>query len=183
MKSTTLVLAALGIVALSVPLNAQFAATKAGSGAESKDRYAGKWFRLKTQFTGPGQCLEGNRRGGSEKNGNAYMTPCQDVSGQLWKLERQPDGNYRLKTQFRGEGECLEGNSAGKGAFMDKCQNVTGQLWRITPAGNGYVRLQNLMGDNSLEGNRSDLPGAGGAAFMDTKQDVTGQLWKLTEAK
>ncbi len=87
------------------------------------------------------------------------------------------------KTKFRGDGECLEGNSGGRAAFMDKCQNVTGQQWRVTPAGNGYVRLQNLMGDNCLEGNRSDLPGAGGAAYMDTKQDVSGQLWKLTEAK
>ncbi len=155
----------------------------ASADAQSKDPYAGKWYQLKTQFTGPGQCLEGNQKGGSEKNGNAYMDQCQNVSGQIWKLERQPDGNYRLKTEFRGNGECLEGNSGGRGAFMDKCQNVTGQLWKITPAGNGYVRLQNLMGDNCLEGNRSDLPRAGGAAYMDSKQDVSGQLWKLTKVK
>jgi len=172
MRPTTLLIAAFSLLALGVP-----------AGAQSKDPYAGKWFRLKTQFTGPGQCLESNQKGGSDKDGGAYMTPCQNVTGQLWKLDRQADGNYRLKTKFRGDGECLEGNSGGKAAFMDKCQNVTGQQWKISPAGNGYVRLQNLMGDNCLEGNRSDLPGAGGAAYMDTKQDVSGQLWKLSEAK
>ena len=64
------------------------------------------------------------------------MDKCQDVTGQLWKVEDAGNGYYRLKTKFRGDGECLEGNQAGsnvKGgaAFMDKCQNVSGQLWKF----------------------------------------------------
>ncbi len=44
-------------------------------------------YRLKTQFRGSGECLEGNKMDGS-KGGTAFMDKCQNVSGQLWKFER-----------------------------------------------------------------------------------------------
>ena len=96
------------------------------------------WYRLKTLFQGDGKCLEGNRYAPEAVlSGAAYMDNCQNVSGQLWKLEPQGDGWYRLKTQFQGEGKCLEGNrfapesTLGGAAFMDNCQNVSGQLWKL----------------------------------------------------
>ncbi|MGB1241360.1 MAG: RICIN domain-containing protein [Chitinophagales bacterium] len=93
-------------------------------------------YRLKTMFRGEGECLECNQAGSEYHGGNAFMDKCQNVSGQLWKIEDAGNGYYRLKTQFRGEGECLEGNQAdskyhGGNAFMDKCQNVSGQLWKL----------------------------------------------------
>ncbi len=94
------------------------------------------YYRLKTQFRGEGECLEGNQSTSPVHGGGAFMDKCQNVSGQLWKIEDAGNGYYRLKTQFRGEGECFEGNQAsssvqGGAAFMDKCQNVSGQLWKI----------------------------------------------------
>ena len=70
------------------------------------------WYRLKTQFRGEGECLEGNQAGSNVKSGAAFMDKCQDVTGQLWKFEDAGNGYYRLKTKFRGEGECLEGNQS-----------------------------------------------------------------------
>ena len=91
------------------------------------------WYRLKTQFRGDAECLEGNQASSPAHNGAAFMDKCQNVSGQLWKFVPEVNA-YRLKTQFRGDDECLEGNQStsqahGGNAFMDKCQNVTGQLW------------------------------------------------------
>ena len=96
------------------------------------------YFKLTTMFReNEGECLEGNQINGSAMNGAAFMAPCQDVSGQLWKMDaHDADGTYfRMTTMFReNEGECLEGNqrngSAKNGAaFMDKCQDVSGQIW------------------------------------------------------
>ncbi|GEM_PF-2946493 len=166
------------------------APTPVQAAAKNEDPYAGKWYRLKTMFRGNGECLEGNEFYGSAHGGAAFMTPCANVSGQLWKLERQRDGNYRLKTMFRGENECFEGNKMGspmKGgaSFMDRCQPVMGQLWQAVPANDGYVRLKTTFGGKGacLEGNQGSSSVAGGGAFMDKCQNVSGQLWKLEEAK
>jgi hypothetical protein len=93
-------------------------------------------YRLKTQFRGDGECLEGNQAGSPVHDGAAFMDKCQNVSGQLWNLVPDGPGQYRLKTVFRGAGECLEGNQAASpvhsgAAFMDKCQNVSGQIWKL----------------------------------------------------
>ena len=105
----------------------------------AQDDFEG-WYRLKTMFRGEGECLEGNQAGSKVQGGAAFMDKCQNVSGQLWKIEDAGNGYYRLKTMFRGENECLEGNQAanstpdnitGGGAFMDRCQNVSGQLWKF----------------------------------------------------
>jgi hypothetical protein len=113
-----------------------FAFANASFGAAPVD--TNKWYRLKTQFRGDGECLEGNQGASPVHGGAAFMDTCQNVSGQLWKLEPADNGHYRLKTQFRGDGECFEGNQGaspvhGGAAFMDKCQNVSGQLWLLVP--------------------------------------------------
>ena len=102
------------------------------------------WYRLKTLFQGEGKCLEGNRFApDATLRGGAFMDTCQNVSGQLWKLEPQGDGWYKMKTMFQGDGKCLEGNrfapdaTLGGAAFMDNCQNVSGQLWKFAREGEG----------------------------------------------
>ncbi|MEZ4886008.1 MAG: RICIN domain-containing protein [Chitinophagales bacterium] len=141
------------------------------------------WYRLKTQFQGEGKCLEGNQAGSKVHGGAAFMDDCQNVSGQLWKIEDAGNGYYRLKTQFRGEGECLESNNGTNPAFMDKVQNVSGQLWKIEDAGNGWYRLKSMFrGEGEcLEGNQASSEYRGGSAFMDKCQNVSGQLWKFVK--
>lgn len=45
------------------------------------------YYRLKTQFRGNGECLEGNQAGSPVHGGAAFMDKGQSVSGQLWQLE------------------------------------------------------------------------------------------------
>ncbi len=62
---------------------------QAVSGQLWKIEDAGKGFvRLKTQFRGDGECLEGNQVKGLEKAGGAFMNRCSNVTGQLWTLEK-----------------------------------------------------------------------------------------------
>ncbi|MCC6461469.1 MAG: carbohydrate binding domain-containing protein [Saprospiraceae bacterium] len=153
-----------------------------------QSEFAG-WYRLKTQFRGDGECLEGNQSAGTAKGGAAFMDKCQNVSGQLWRFEPAGNGYYRMKTKFRGDGECFEGNQSagtvkGGAAFMDKCQNVSGQLWKLVPEGQYYRLKTQFRGDGEcLEGNQSAGTVKGGAAFMDKCQNVSGQLWKLDPVK
>lgn len=99
----------------------------------------GGWYKMQTRLHGDKKCFEGNAMNGSAKNGAAFMDNCQNVSGQLWKLEeiKGKPNVYRLKTQFQGENHSLEGNkvggSRGGNAFMDKTQDVSGQMWYLVP--------------------------------------------------
>ena len=94
------------------------------------------FYRLKTLAGKDELCLEGNQMRGTYKNGVSVMMKCQNVSGQLWKVEDAKNGFYRLITLFKGNEFCLEGNKAGGGAkdgnaFMDTRQNVSGQMWKF----------------------------------------------------
>ena len=147
------------------------------------------YFHLKNKFRGDGECLEGNKIGGTAENGNAFMGQCQNVTGQMWRIVPTESGYYRLQTWFQGDGASLEGNSARSdymngAAFMDKKQNSTGQYWRFEPVGNGYYRLKTLFGGEGkcLEGNQAGSDLKGGAAFMNDCKNETGQLWKFEES-
>jgi len=105
------------------------------------------YYRLHNQIGEEnGLCAEGNRLAEDSVLGGALvMMPCDDVTGQLWKLLDAGDGYYRLQSQFlEGENMCLDsqgGAAPGSGAvldgaaFMDACREVTGQLWRLIPQG------------------------------------------------
>ncbi|CAN0012770.1 unnamed protein product [Chrysoparadoxa australica] len=149
-------------------------------------------YRLQTMFQAPeNKCFEGNRFSPeSTLGGGAFMDTCQNVTGQLWKIEAQGGGWFRLKTLFQGDGKCLEGNrfspdaTLGGAAYMDNCQNVSGQFWALQPQGDGWYRLKTqFQGEGKcLEGNRfSPDSTLGGAAYMDNCQNVSGQLWKLVQ--
>ena len=100
------------------------------------------WYRLKSNDQGEGKCLEANTAGG-EKDGRSFMDACQDVTGQLWRLDLVSANNgdhlYRLRTMLHGNNFSLEGNKPDNksvysgNAFMDKTQNVSGQMWRLVP--------------------------------------------------
>jgi Ricin-type beta-trefoil lectin domain-like len=100
------------------------------------------WYRLKSKDQGDGKCLEANSAGG-EKEGRSFMDNCQDVTGQLWRLDlvsaTNGDHLYRLRTMAHGNDFSLEGNNRVNNAvysgnsFMDKTQNVSGQMWRLVP--------------------------------------------------
>ncbi|WP_373552327.1 RICIN domain-containing protein [Haliscomenobacter sp.] len=151
-------------------------------------QFDGGTYRMKTQFRGENECLEGNKVGGSVRKGNSFMDQCQFVTGQMWKVVDAGNGYYRLQTLFLGKDYSLEGNQAASpdmagAVFMNKTQNVTGQLWKIEAAGNGYYRLKNqFRGANEcLEGNQFNGTVKGGIAFMDKCQNVSGQLWKFVK--
>ena len=98
------------------------------------------WYRLKSKDQGDGKCLEANTAGG-EKDGRSFMDACQDVTGQLWRLDLVSANNgdhlYRLRTMLHGNNFSLEGNKPDNKAvysgntFMDKTQNVSAQMWRL----------------------------------------------------
>lgn len=48
------------------------------------------WYRLQNLFRGEGECLEGNQAASDVHSGAAFMDKCQNVSGQSWKLVKQP---------------------------------------------------------------------------------------------
>jgi hypothetical protein len=95
------------------------------------------WYKMQTRLHGSNKCFEGNAVDGIVKQGAAFMDNCQNVPGQLWRLEEVSGltNVYRLKTQFNGDGNSLEGNriggSRGGNAFMNSTQNVTGQMWYL----------------------------------------------------
>ncbi len=103
------------------------------------------YYRLQNQIGEENNlCAEGNRLAEESVLGGALvMMPCDDVSGQFWKLADAGDGYYRLQTQFlEAENKCLEsqgGAAPGSdavlegAAFMNDCQDVTGQLWLLVP--------------------------------------------------
>lgn len=98
------------------------------------------WYHLKSINGGNDKCLEANSPvDGSAKGGASFMDNCQNVSGQLWKLELVSDTNgdhiYRIRSYAHGNDRSLEGNkpdgSRSGITFMDKTQNVLGQMWRL----------------------------------------------------
>lgn len=103
------------------------------------------YYRLQNAIGEEGEfCAEGNRLSDESVLGGALvMMPCDDVSGQLWKLLDAGDGYYQLQTQFlEADNKCLESQGGAApdsgavldgAAFMNDCQAVAGQLWRLVP--------------------------------------------------
>ena len=133
-----------------------------------------RWYRLKTEFRGEGECLEGNHAPSDKHGGAPFMDKLRvpDVDSQLWCFE--PHGFFfRLKTKSCDD-ECLEADfrrarqdrsgdqahqpARGTAAFMDKERDVPGQLWMLVPAVGPWFHLQtNFRGPGeSLEGNQAE---------------------------
>lgn len=66
----------------------------------------GVYYRLSTQFRGPGMSLDVFN--GGAKNNMTHLAPAADYSGQHWRLTPAGNDYYRLKTMFRGEDMCLD---------------------------------------------------------------------------
>ena len=100
------------------------------------------WYRLKSKDQGNNKCLEANGKDSDVKDGASYMNDCQDVSGQLWRLElvssQKGDHIYRLRSMLHDQKFSLEGNKPdgelkSGNAFMNNTQNGSGQMWRLVP--------------------------------------------------
>jgi hypothetical protein len=91
----------------------------------------GVYYRLSTQFRGPGMNLDVFN--GGPKNNQVHLTRCANYSGQLWRLH--PDiGWYRLTTQFRGPDMCLDifnGGADNNQPHLTNCANYSGQFWEL----------------------------------------------------
>jgi len=101
----------------------------------------GVYYRLSTQFRGPGMSLDVFN--GGAKNNMTHLAPAADYSGQHWRLTPAGNDYYRLKTMFRGEDMCLDVFNSGpknNQVHLARCANYSGQLWRLRPD-NGWYRL------------------------------------------
>ncbi|MCB1887166.1 MAG: RICIN domain-containing protein [Rhodocyclaceae bacterium] len=151
----------------------------------------GGYYKLQTVLSeGRGECLESNAVvAGATLDGASFMSTCEDVTGQWWKVVPMGDGYVQLQSMLsEGRGECLEGNAVaetstlGGASFMSPCGNFTGQAWKIYPSGNYFqLQTQDAEGRNEcLEGNvLAETSTLSGASFMSACGDFTGQLWKL----
>lgn len=155
----------------------------AGFMADCKDT-TGQWWKFVPDVEGyyrlknkigeeTNLCAEGNRLAEESVLGGAFvMMPCDDVSGQLWRLVDAGDGYVRLQAQFlEADNKCLEsqgGAAPDSGAvlngasFMDDCQDVSGQYWRLVPQG----------GEAAAEGAGAEA--AASANVIDRQAKVTG---------
>src|SRR6185369_3123135 len=90
-------------------------------------------YRLRTEFTGPGKCLDIVNDG---KNDQLTMAPCGNFSGQHWTIEpsKSRAGHSRLRTEFTGSGKCLDivNDGTNDQLTMAKCEDVSGQLWTLS---------------------------------------------------
>ena len=98
------------------------------------------YYLLRSMFTEKENlCLEGNEPvTGASMGGAAFMAPCGNFSGQLWRFQKDPNGFYKLQTMASVKAnQCLEGNKPGPNnylqgkAFMGPCSDVSGQYWTL----------------------------------------------------
>lgn len=76
--------------------------------------FSGDYYRLRTRAPhSAGLCLEGNgAKTTDDMGGAAFLAPCGNFTGQLWRLRDAGDGYYNLQAMFyEPSSDCLEGNS------------------------------------------------------------------------
>lgn len=135
-------------------------------------------YRLRTQFTGSGKCLDVVNNG---QDRQLTMAPCGDHSGQMWWGEAAGQGQARLKNRFTGTEKCLDVVNDGNDdrLTMRDCGSYSGQMWWAEEASQGYVRLKNTFtgSDKCLDilndgrNNRLRLAGCG---------NYSGQRWTIS---
>lgn len=140
---------------------------------------ATKWYRLTTQFTGPGKSLDVINDANDDQlqlaaNGN-YL-------GQSWRIVKMNNGYYRLTNEFQGATKSLDIVNSGKlnQLRLASTGRYSGQYWRIEKLPNGYYRLttkfqgegKSLDVVNDANDNKLQLATTG---------PYTGQFWKIEE--
>jgi len=105
-------------------------------------------YRLRTQFTGAGACLDVVNDG---RDNRLSMAPCGDYSGQMWWGDSAGNGQARLKNRFTGSEKCLDVVNDGSNRLtMAECGDHTGQMWWAEEAAQGRVRLKNAFTGSAM---------------------------------
>jgi hypothetical protein len=92
----------------------------------------GVYYRLSTQFRGPGISLDVFN--GGVKNNMTHLAPASDYSGQHWRLTPAGNDYYRLKTMSRGEDMCLDvfnGGPKNNQVHLRRCADYSGQIMAL----------------------------------------------------
>ena len=145
------------------------------------------YYRLTTQFRGPGMCLDVYNEG--EKNNLTHLSQCGNYTGQYWNIswvQSASDGTelYRLTTQFRGKSKCLDVVNGGPNdnhLILADCGNYSGQYWHLLPSGivSGTFRL-----NSTFRAERCADIFNGGPDNNDTNYapcvNASGQYWSVT---
>ncbi len=145
------------------------------------------YYKLSTQFRGPGMCLDVYNNGA--KNNLTHLAQCGNYTGQYWNISwvstsRGGTELYRLTTQFRGKNKCLDvvpNGPRNNQLTLADCGNYSGQYWRLLPSSlvKGSFRL-----NSTFRGERCADIFNGGPNNDDTNYapcaNVSGQYWTVT---
>jgi hypothetical protein len=82
-------------------------------------------YRLRTEFAGPGMCLEIN-----SSTNRPELRDCGDFTGQFWQI-RQSDEWMVLTTTFGGSNMCLDIDPDSNQPELRRCSDYSGQFWRL----------------------------------------------------
>ena len=99
-------------------------------------------YRLRSQLTGPAQCLDLTNEGVEY---HPVMARCREAKGVVWSMDQAAPGYSRFQNAFTGVTHCLGiiNDGTNDKPFMAACGNYTGQMWSMEPIGDGdYVRLR-----------------------------------------
>ena len=130
----------------------------------------GRFYNLRTQFRGQGECLEGNSADSPTHDGAAFMDACQDVTGQLWRFEAaDPEVGARMMES----GVRTGGTSGGDGETMtiDGTEVQTGAV-QVTLQWNTPVDLDLYVTDPSGDtvSYQNTSVGSGGELDVDARR-------------
>jgi hypothetical protein len=132
-------------------------------------------YRMFTQFTGSGKCLDVVSDGGINR---LRMTSCGSSIGQKWWVKKVEQGYIRLKSSSTGPGMCLAVINDGQNdqLRMSACGDYPGQIWWAKKDAQGYLRLR-----SSLTGAEVCLDivndGMNDRLKMAACGDFSGQMW------
>lgn len=137
-----------------------------------------KYYRLTSKFLGKGKSLDVVKN----NSNRVYVADTGNLTGQLWRIEKLPNGYYRLTTLFRGKSMSLDviNDSKNNRLRLSKTGNYTGQYWRIEKLNNGYYRLT-----TAFQGVGKSLDVVNdktkSKVQLSTTGNYSGQKWLITE--
>ena len=133
------------------------------------------YYRLRTEFTGPGMCLDVIN--GGKRNNTTRLVTCADNLGQYWRFIPADQGFYRLTTWLRGAQMCLSDYN-GVTVKLDPCADNRGQLWQMNQDRKSYRLTTSLRGPK----NCLDIHNGGsydGSPHLISCAKYSGQLWSF----
>jgi hypothetical protein len=86
-------------------------------------------YRLRTEFAGPGMCLEIN-----SSTNRPELRDCGDFTGQFWQITQSGEWVV-LTTAFGGRDMCLDIDRGSNQPELLRCGDYSGQSWRLQRTG------------------------------------------------